>query len=448
MAVSDSTPVQHAGPPEPAPPTSWRGYLRGVGPGLLVSMAWMGAGDLVDSAVSGANYGYTLMWALALALFSRFFFTSAIAKYGLCNAVGDTSIIAGFGALWHRLPLVIGGLALLSGFILQTYMVVAVGTALHRLSGGFGGETWGPFLWTVVAAAVGWLLLSRPRAYSALEIIARVKVAILVVVFVYAAIAARPDPGEIVAGLAFSHPPDTGVFTTLLVAAAIIGAVGGSAGNLMYPEFIRDKGWSGPGFLRMQRIDLASGVVAVIVVNLTIWIVAAEVVRPAGFQVATLDDLGTMMRLAIGPAGPWLLWIGLALTAFCSFTSYARGYTKIFFSGLRSTFPDRSTPDPEREDRTRPFRAVQIGLMVLVPIVFALPVFPDVVVMTVVGSASAGLMAPVIIVGTLFLTNDRRRMLPGHTNRWWENVILVVVGLVGLWAAYGLVTGLPELLSH
>jgi len=83
-----------------------------------------------------------------------------------------------------------------------------------------------------------------------------------------------------------------------------------------------------------------------------------------------------------------------------------------------------------------------------VPIVFALPVFPDVVVMTVVGSASAGLMAPVIIVGTLFLTNDRRRMLPGHTNRWWENVILVVVGLVGLWAAYGLVTGLPELLSH
>ncbi|WP_158511367.1 hypothetical protein [Pseudonocardia dioxanivorans] len=56
-------------------------------------------------------------------------------------------------------------------------------------------------------------------------------------------------------------------------------------------------------------------------------------------------------------------------------------------------------------------------------------------------------MAPVIIVGTLALTNDKRKMLPGYTNKWWENIILIVVGAVGLWSAYGLITGLPHLLS-
>ncbi|WP_083845522.1 Nramp family divalent metal transporter [Pseudonocardia dioxanivorans] len=340
MAVSDSNAAQNGiGRREgvgATPPRRWQDYVKGVGPGLLVSMAWMGAGDLVDSAVSGANYGYSLMWALALALISRYFFTSAIAKYGLCNSVGDETVIAGFGALWSKLPVIVGSLALLSGFILQTYMVVAVGSALHHIFLGFGGDTWGPFLWTLLVAAVAWLVLSRPKAYSILEIIARIKVAILVITFLYAAIASQPDPGEIVHGLAFSRPPNSGAFATLLVAAAIIGAIGGSAGNLMYPEFIRDKGWHGPRFLRLQRIDLLAGVIAVIVVNLSVWIVAAEVMRPEGRQISSLEDLGVMMSLALGPIGPWLLWLGLAMASFCSLTSYARGYTKIFFSGLQS----------------------------------------------------------------------------------------------------------------
>ncbi|ART74163.1 hypothetical protein BTO20_36490 (plasmid) [Mycobacterium dioxanotrophicus] len=423
------------------PPRKWTDYAKGVGPGLLVSMAWMGAGDLVDSSVAGANYGYSLMWALGLALLSRFFFTSAIAKYGLCNSVGDDTIIDGFGAVWRKLPLIIGTLALISGFILQTYMVAMVGNALHHLFGGFGGPTWGPFLWTIFAAAIGWLVLTRPKAYSILEFIARIKVSILVVVFLYAAIKAQPSPGDIVHGLAFSAPPDTGAFATLLVAAAIIGAVGGSAGNLMYPEFIRDKGWKGPEFLRMQRIDLFSGVVAVVVVNLSIWVVGAEVLRPAGIKIATLDDLSQMMSLALGPVGPWLLWLGLMMTAFCSFTSYARGYTKIFFSGVHHAFPSQRNADIPT-DRSLSFRAVQLGLMVCLPILFALPIFPDVVAMTVAGSATAGILAPLIIVGTLIVTNDKRRMLPGYTNKWWENVILLVVGGIGLWAAYGLISGL------
>ncbi|WP_156752378.1 hypothetical protein [Mycobacterium sp. ACS1612] len=55
----------------------------------------MGAGDFVDSSVAGANYGYSPMWALALAPLSRYFLTNAIAKYGLCNSAGDETIIQG-----------------------------------------------------------------------------------------------------------------------------------------------------------------------------------------------------------------------------------------------------------------------------------------------------------------------------------------------------------------
>lgn len=180
----------------------------------------------------------------------------------------------------------------------------------------------------------------------------------------------------------------------------------------------------------MQRVDLLSGVLAVVVVNLSIWVVGAEVMRPAGIQIATLDDLSTMMTLALGPIGPWLLWLGLMMTAFCSFTSYARGYTKIFFSGINHAFPSRKNTDIPL-DRTRAFRAVQLGLMVCVPILFALPVFPDVVAMTVAGSATAGIMAPVIIVGTSSSPTTNAECCPdtptngGRTSSWSSSAVLV-----------------------
>ncbi|MQA09375.1 MAG: hypothetical protein GEU98_12650 [Pseudonocardiaceae bacterium] len=433
--------------PTVAPPTTFRGYLRSIGPGLVVSMSWLGAGDLVDSSVAGGNYGYALMWALVLALFSRFFFTLAIAKYGLCNAVGDPSIISGFGHLWRHLPAIVSVLAFISGFILQTYMSVAVGTALYHLSGGVGGETWGVFIWTLVTVLVTALLLIRSGRYRALELIARISVALLVLVFLTTAVLSHPNAGEFVAGLAFELPADEGVFSTLLVAAALIGAVGGSAGNLMYPEFVRDKGWRGPEFLKVQRFDLLAGVLAVIMVNLAVWVVGAEIIRANGLQIEGITDLAAMMQAAIGPIGPWIFWIGLFFVAFSSFPAYATGYTQILFRGLYQSLPARRQRYGEGP-RDPLFNWLQIGVMVVIPLAFALPGLPDVLVLTVAGSSTAAILAPVIVVGTIALTNNKGLMLPGHTNKWWMNVILCVVGAVGMWASYGAIQGIIALVAE
>ena len=64
-------------------------YLRSFGPGLVVVLTWLGAGDIVDMGIAGGNYGYSLMWVLVLAVIMRFFFVSLIAKYQLCNQHGE-----------------------------------------------------------------------------------------------------------------------------------------------------------------------------------------------------------------------------------------------------------------------------------------------------------------------------------------------------------------------
>ena len=91
-------------PAEPAVPRTFLAYLRSLGPGIVVALVWLGAGDLVDSAVAGGTYGYALMWALALALFVRFAFVSIIAKYQLCNQHGE-NVLAGMRRIHSSIPI-------------------------------------------------------------------------------------------------------------------------------------------------------------------------------------------------------------------------------------------------------------------------------------------------------------------------------------------------------
>ena len=109
----------------PIPKNFWE-HVKSMGPGIIVALTWLGAGDLVDSAVAGGNYGYTLMWAMALAIFIRFIFVSIIAKYHLCNQHNE-SLISGLNRLHPYLPYIIIVITLLFGHFYGSYMVKGVG---------------------------------------------------------------------------------------------------------------------------------------------------------------------------------------------------------------------------------------------------------------------------------------------------------------------------------
>jgi Mn2+/Fe2+ NRAMP family transporter len=52
-----------------------------------MALTWLGAGDLVDSAVAGGEYGYALTWAMPVAFVVRFVFASILAKLAQGEAV-------------------------------------------------------------------------------------------------------------------------------------------------------------------------------------------------------------------------------------------------------------------------------------------------------------------------------------------------------------------------
>src|SRR5688572_8668768 len=101
---------QNATPPVApivAPPTTLLEYLKSFGPGIVVVLTWLGAGDIVEMGVAGGNFGYALMWVVVLAIGMRFLFVSLIAKYQLCNERGE-GVVDGLARLHWGYPLLLG----------------------------------------------------------------------------------------------------------------------------------------------------------------------------------------------------------------------------------------------------------------------------------------------------------------------------------------------------
>ena len=69
----------------PPVPRTFLEYVRSFGPGIVIVLTWLGAGDVVDMATAGANYGYSLLWVFVAAVLIRFLFVSLISRYQLCN---------------------------------------------------------------------------------------------------------------------------------------------------------------------------------------------------------------------------------------------------------------------------------------------------------------------------------------------------------------------------
>jgi Mn2+/Fe2+ NRAMP family transporter len=232
---------------QPLVPKTFGQYVRSMGPGLVVALTWLGAGDLVDSSVAGGHYGYSLMWAMVIALFVRFVFVSIIAKYHLCNQHGE-SIMAGLKRVHRLLPVVVGLVALVFGHFYGSYLIKGTGETTTKLVGVLPPWAWSVF-WVVVAA----VFLYR-GAYRHIEIVFYIFLAMLSVSLIGVAVWSGPNPIAAAKGVfLFAIPEQKGPFSAFLVITSLIGAVGGSIANLLYPYFMQQKGWRGAQYRHLAE---------------------------------------------------------------------------------------------------------------------------------------------------------------------------------------------------
>lgn len=450
-----------AAPPPVIPPASDRtrpeqmplprgiGLVTSIGPGLVLAMTFLGTGDLVSSSVSGASYGYALLWTLVLSLLARTFIISSIAKYTLMNRFGDTQILDGFARITPVLPGIMAVVVLLAGFVTQATFVKAAAIGLYQLTGGGWGGEWGVFLCALVIAAFTLVVVTRRKQFTLLEYFARIASVLMIGAFVYALFRiGHFDVGAFVKGLAFEIPASqaNSAFAPIVIASATIGTIAGNMPNLLYSGFMRDKGWIGPRYRRIQQLDLMAGMAPLLVINLLFWIVAAEFsAQHGGFSISNENDLSQMLHLAVGPIGPFLLWMCIFLAAMTSFPPQSRGFAQLAVNGLNHSIPAfRKYID--RDEANPIFRYIQIIVFVIVPVVAALPAAPNLIALNIVGTAmSTVLSLPIIVVCILVLTSSKKFMHSYAVNKWWQIVLLAVLGVIAIVVGVQIAANIPDM---
>lgn len=427
------------------------GMVTSLGPGLVLAMTFLGTGDLVNSSVSGANYGYALLWTLVLSLLARTFIVSSIAKYTLMNRFGDTQILDGFKRILPWLPGVMAVVVLVAGFVTQATFLKASATGLYQLTGGDWGGSWGTFVCALAVTAVTVVTITRKRQFVILEYIARFASLAMIAAFVYALFRiGHFDVGGFFRGLAFEMPENSAdsAFAPIVVASATIGTIAGNMPNMLYSGFMKDKGWVGPRYRKIQQLDLVAGMAPLLMLNLLFWIVAAEFSRDhPGFAINTEDDLSELMGIVAGPAGPYLLWLCIFLAAMTSFPSQARGFSQLAINGIHHS-TRRGRDFLGRDEQDRWFRRIQIGVFTVVPLVASLPDAPNLVVLNIVGtSVSTVLSLPFIVVAILILTSSRKYMHAYAVNKKWQIVVLAVLGAVAVVVGFQIATEIPDMFA-
>ncbi|MBM3459329.1 MAG: divalent metal cation transporter [Armatimonadetes bacterium] len=353
---------------------------------------------------------------------------STIARYQLLNERGET-VLEGLARLHPFFPpfVAISTLALCHG--VNVYMYQGLGESCRELAVIFGapGEGGPVWAWAVGWAILFWALL-KGAAFQQIERIFLVFLAILSLCLLTAAVLARPDLGAILRGtLGFQLPEQRGAFDPSVVALSLVGAVAGSLANLMYPYLMREKGWTTPAHRKVQQYDLALGILVIIVLDLAVWAVGAEVLHPRGLTVSSTQDLAGLLSQTLGTIGGILIYLGIFAAVGSSLVGNALGYSSMATHAVLLWRPELAGG---RDYRAHPLYHALVLFALFTPLVWVVLGRSSFVPLTVTLNAFQVFLLPVLAAGIWILTASARFIGAAHRNSLGNNLALGAFFLV------------------
>ena len=290
-------------------------YLRELasymGPGFLISVAYMDPGNWATNISGGAKFGTALLWIIVLASAMAMGIQIIAAKLGIATGKGIAQLCR------ERLPqpvvYVLWAAAELA--MIATDMAEIIGAAI-----GFSLIFGIPLPAGAVLAGISSFALlgvrsAYKRGYRAIEFAIMALVAVIALAFVFEVFLAKPDPANVAAGLAPGIPNASALY----VGIGILGATVMPHSVYLHPYIVQDRrkrlvAESGDTedvhrrHFRFESVDTVVALFGAMFVNAAMLVVAAAALTGTGIETleeayVTLDGVfGGQASLAFGVA--------------------------------------------------------------------------------------------------------------------------------------------------
>lgn len=440
------------------PPDTFRGILKQLGPGLIISANIVGSGELIVTTKLGADVGFMLLWFIIFGCMIKVLLQVELGRYTI--AKGKTTLEAlnsvpgpRFKVSW----LVWCWIVMFIATFFQLSGIVGSIADVFR-TGGSGLSNWVLAFFVTGSCAV-LLFIGR---YRFIEKFSTIMVAGFTIFTIFAVFSLYwTDFGitgsQISDGLRFTLPDKT------LVAFAAFGVIGVGASELIYyPYWCLEKGYArnvGPrddspewlerarGWIRVMRWDAWVSMVIYTGATVAFYLLGAAVLNAQNLSVDNTSLIPTLSRMyseSFGNAGLWIFLFG----------AFAVLYSTVFISTASNS---RLTVDVLRlfqfihiddtKKRQHWIRIACVGLPVLYFIFYITVGSP--VSLVLVGAIAQALMLPFLCFGALYFLYRQTdaELRPGvfwTVLLWISALLMTAVGVYQLLDKLGVFKGSAE----
>ena len=389
-----------------------------LGPGLLVTAAFIGPGTITTASVAGANFGFALIWTLLFSVIATILLQSMAARLGVATGQDLAQALRA-----HIETPLFKSLA-----IFLVISAIGVGSAAYE-AGNLSGASMGLIeifphvnaqLWTPLIAFLSAVLLYSGK-HKVVENALILLVILMSLVFISTLVMAAPSLSDVLAGFIPSMPE--GSITTVL---ALVGTTIVPYNLFLHSGVLaarHDSKSDKQKVIKETNIDTGVSITLGGVITLAILSTASVAFYGTDAGQISAANMAVQLEPLLGDAAHYFFAIGL----------FAAGLTSAITAPLAGAYAVCGMLGwSNKMDNTR-FKSVAIVILLFGAAVASLGLDPVAVI--IFAQAANGLLLPIVTTYLVWLVNQKT-VMGKYTNSLLVNlftlpVLVLIFGLSG-----------------
>ncbi|MBJ34978.1 MAG: manganese transporter [Flavobacteriaceae bacterium] len=383
-------------------------WFRDIGPGILIAAAFIGPGTVTLCTIAGASFGYSLVWAIILSIFSTIVLQEMSLRIGLITKMNLAEVIR---------------INIKSKFLSRLFLILIISSILIGNAAYEAGNITGASLGisailntqniNYIPIFIGFIafIILYQGDYKVLERSLVFLVLIMSISFFITAIITKPDINALINGV-ITPKID---LNNLPIILGLIGTTVVPYNLFLHSSLVSEK-WNSVNKLKVARFESFFSILIGGLVSLSIIITAASVNNK---DVNGVVDLAKGLEPLYGNFAIYFLGIGL----------FASGITSSITAPLAAAYVAKSCFGWQDSLKNRKFRAIWIIILIIGVLVSMVRMNPIEIIKF--AQFSNSLLLPIIAIILLWLINNKNIISDKYSYRY-QNILGLLIVIISL----------------
>ena len=395
--------------------------LKNLGPGIIITSAFIGPGTVTICTLAGINYGYSLIWCIIFSIIATCYLQEVSSRLGIISRKGLSEILTDIDNTFIRriiisiifLSLFIGNAAYESGNISGT--VMGLETFIGSIEVSLLSYT---INFTPIAIGIFLALIIGNGSYKVFEKILVLLVFTMSITFVLVAITSTPSIKDLLAGLRPNVTETNFIYVVGLIGTTVVPY------NLFLHSYVAKKRWVTAEDYKSSVSDTVLSIVIGGIISLSIIITAASSQIPINQnEIKNAVDLGNQLSPTLGSFSKYFISIGL----FCA------GITSSITAPIATSYALSGIFNYKAEWSDKIFKRVAY-IVILIGVIFSSVNYNPILVIKLAQFVN-GLFLPFIAIFLIWSVN-KRNIMGKYVNSNFYNLLGILIVLISLVISY------------